>query len=152
MKINQIDKLTLHDAPQEIFSIFDEFIYITPDPRLIEERMKSFHIQYNKLIEDKTNDPIDIATWIIQEICDIHPLPDGNGRVARKLAFDLLSEKHQITFSQEEIVSYGDDPLYIQAFNRTRNNSAIKKWLEKVVQDKLDLERSSSSGPASSRI
>ena len=127
-------------VPASALSVLDDFIYRAPNPGHIEALMGQFYERYSN--RGAAADLIQEAAWIIHNFCMIHPFADGNGRLARKLCFDFLSQHHQpeVSFNQQEVIDYGQDPAYIAATTRSEKPGgldAITAWVQAVVDHKL---------------
>lgn len=124
--------------------VLEDFIYLAPNPDLIEAQMQDFHAEYEiRLASTNEENLIDNAAWIIHKFCIIHPFQDGNGKVARQLCFDFLSQHYSnLVFTPEEVTIFGEDPDYQAATSRSEKPgglSRISDWLTSLVESKLSL-------------
>lgn len=68
-----------------------------PQPYLIGPQMEAFIIEYKRLVSEDTH-PVIVAAYLHDELVNIHPFIDGNGRTSRLLMnLYLLSQGYTIT-------------------------------------------------------
>ncbi len=58
--------------------------HVPPQPYLIEKQMEDFLLRFREM-ESEGIHPVDIATYLHDELVRIHPFIDGNGRTSRLL-------------------------------------------------------------------
>lgn len=125
-------------------AVLQEFIYICPPPETLQYRMRLFYDDLFSKINDPFADALETAAWIIKTFCDIHPFDDGNGRVARTLACNLIRDKMGINFTDAEIINFGMDQYYknitsrMHAVSELVTINAIKGWLSVICRNKLN--------------
>lgn len=116
--------------------VLEEFFCLTPNPSELDDLMTGFYLEYEQKLVGSDSDYLDTAAWIIQRLGEIHFLSDGNGRLARRLAFDFIHLHENISFNEEEVINLGKHQAYIDATSRSTTPSRIRNWLFNTIQSK----------------
>lgn len=138
--VDQYNKIKPTDDPTgEEYKVLAEFAYFPPEYDQIDKLMSSFYDEYNHINNDENI--FASPAWIIKTISDVHPLEDGNGRLARTIAFNLIGSKKNIIFTTQEIADFGKDPAYIKATSRGIKLGEMEAWLSSVVEKKQTYQK-----------
>ena len=134
-------RIELEDLPVGLeLEVLKEFIYLCPEHTTIKDKIMNFYKDYFARLNNP--DVLETAAWIIKTFCDIHPFGDGNGRVSRTLAFDLIKDQMGVEFTEDEITSFSKDKEYSYATSRmnymeeTKAIDQLKTWFKSVILKK----------------
>lgn len=89
-----VEPVKTHNLPSKYMHSFSLIATLFPKSDKIETKLHELFISISEQLKDQDVSDIEIAASLHNGIINIHPYVDGNGRVARVLANDILKENN----------------------------------------------------------
>ncbi|MBI4167360.1 MAG: Fic family protein [Candidatus Aenigmarchaeota archaeon] len=114
-----------------------------PQPGKVPNLMKQVFESYQK--QRKTLHPIELASWLHNQIAQIHPFTDGNGRTARLLMNWAL---HRAGFPPAVIEVKYKEEYYSQIEEADKGNQQpFAKYLARLLFEQYTLPKAENASP-----